>query len=307
MFKVATHSFQYYLDRVDQQAILTAYQNHENTYFRETFNHINRKTIVWKIKSAWWQNDKFICNIQINYQNDLTQDIFSNRVFNQNIVVWDDTWQNVQNVLSSDQTVLWDIFLVFCFQNLPFNINNRQTQNLRQGFMFAIYDGRYNLVSTVLKKLEEEILSDYIQKIMPVFRDSTSLNDALNFISSIKISWLLDRDKRKTWMSILVSNETLWNNVGLLDRLMRTITDIMGETIWGIKASARVFWHRTSISTDTRWQRILQSIPEVLELNEDQAQMLADFTSAFNQRLDRLAFDFLTPLNNLTTNILASW
>ena len=46
MFKVATHSFQYYLDRVDQQAILTAYQNHENTYFRETFNHINRKTIV---------------------------------------------------------------------------------------------------------------------------------------------------------------------------------------------------------------------------------------------------------------------
>ena len=54
--------------------------------------------------------------------------------------------------------------------------------------MFAIYDGRYNLVSTVLKKLEEEILSDYIQKIMPVFRDSTSLNDALNFISSIKIS-----------------------------------------------------------------------------------------------------------------------
>lgn len=307
MFKVATHSFQYYLSNLSEEQILAAYQSYEGRCFCQISSNTKGKPIVWKIKSAWWQDGKFICNIQVNYQNDLTQDIVSNAMFNENLGLWENAWQNNQGVLSSDQTPLVDIFLVFCFTNLPFNINQRETQNLKRGFMFAIYDGRYNLVSTVLRKLEDDILSNYIQNITPVFRDSMPLNAAIDFISSIKISWLLDRDGRKTWMSILVSNETLWNDIGLLDRLTQTISDIMWDTVWAIKASAKVFWRQTPITTNTTWERILQSIPEILALNEDQSQMLSNFTEAFNQKAAIRTFDFISLLNNLTTNILNSW
>lgn len=299
MFKLSTYSFQYRLTEINQ------FRNTENTEnpwflpFIETSTTRNSSPIVWFINERQWRDDKFLCNVQINYQNDLTQDIFTNEDINNLGAGVNPTW-----VLLSTQTVLWDMFFVFCFNNLPFNLNDRrQTENLMKWMMFVFYDGRSTLLSTAIRILEDRIFQWNITNVVPIFRDATPLRDMLQFIDWIHVKGLLDRDRRKTGMNIMVSREMFEQDFDLLDQVGYSIEQFMWQALGEIKYTAQILGRKVPIVTD-RGVRILQSVPELLELSDQDQRTLDNFTSRFNNRDRNRNFDFVEQLSQLTESIM---
>ncbi len=286
MFKVSLYSFDYRINYID--TMQSVYWNfcENNTSFSRTYSW---KTIIYRLKNGIIYDEKFIFHLQLNYQNWFKKNIISNESFL-------DTAS-----LDSNHSVLEDIFLIYCFRNLPYQLWNRETTNRMQWIMVAIHTGKCNLISHAINLIETEIFIDNIGHTKPLFKDPTPLNDAIRFISSIEVRWLLNRDRRKTWMSFIVTKDMLdASNINYIDELSQQIQRLMWNLCWDIKYKASLFWRKVDMWYENN-QLILNSFPEILKLTENQQIEMENFTNNFNQINN---FNYLDDINRIVNSIL---
>lgn len=288
MFKASLYSFDYRVDRIDNLDSTFWAFYWENDSFSRSHSW---KHIIYKLKQGVTYDDKFIFHLQLNYQNEFKKNIISNENFSD------------ESSLDSNHSVLEDVFLIFCFRNLPFQLWNRSTTNRMQWIMVAVHTGKSNLISHAINLIENEIFVDDINHTKPLFKDPTPFNNAVRYISSIEVRWLLDRDRRKTWISFIATKdmlESFGNN--FINTLAEQITSLMWDLFWEIKYKANIFWRKIDMSYENN-QFILNSFPDILNLTDNQQEEMTHFTNNFNQISD---YNYLNDLNNIVNSILNS-
>jgi len=286
MFKASLYSFDYEINHIDtMENDYTKFYN-ENKWFSK--NHL-WKTIIFKLKKGVTYEDKFIFHLQLNYQNEFKKNIISNKSFSD------------ESSLDSNHSVLEDIFLIYCFRGIPYQLWDRKTANRMQWIMVAIHTWKSNLISHAINLIEYNIFKGNIKNTKPLLKNATPLKNAIKYVSSIEIRWLLDRDKRKTWISFIATREMLEaSNTDFIERLAEEVQNFMGDLCWEIKYKASVFWRKINMWYENS-QLILNSFPEILSLTEYQKKEMKEFTDKFN---GINSFDYVNDLNKITDSIL---
>lgn len=234
MFKVMPYKFSYYLNKLDE----IESKHTEIEWLSISSYWTNGKEIIWKISYASMNSQtwKSYFHIQANYENDITKDIVDNSSMTE---VWK---------LNHNQTILDDVFLVFCFQNERYNINERESNNRMKWLLYIIYEWRINLPANLIHIIESYFTWDVFQ-IQPLVKNAiTPISDILSILNQIELRALNDRTGRKTDLSIVWAPELITLKYGALN--IQTIALFIEEMTTAIQ----------SVLSNTNWNRIIKKV-----------------------------------------------
>lgn len=275
MFRIAPYKFMYKLNVVNNLSTLLINSN-ISTYLDNVYSSTWRP-IWWKLAAyqiEGWQTIRLYLHFCANYKNDSSKLIIS------------DIWRNITDTLSSDKTVLDDIFFIFTFSDRNINVNSRYNlgRNYRNWLLHIMYEWRINVATTILKIIWDRVCNSDIRSFSPLIQDKKSLRDIWRTIKRIWTESVTVWIKQQYGLTISkeIAFRQFWENryddvIDFFQEINWIIRDKFSniadfaeeknivEMDWGYK--------RNIISDDELWFAIA-NLPEHIDPSAEQLRMI---------------------------------